>query len=81
MIEHEIDTFFLKPLPLVTPLKFLMLKTSDPALFEKLLSLESHVEELKKSERWPQFQSEIIEPLIKLDFDEDLICRGSYKQA
>ena len=69
-----------KPLPLVTPLKFLLLKTTDPDLFAKLLTLESHVEELKKSERWPQLKSDIIEPLMKLDFDEELICKGLFKQ-
>ena len=57
------------------PLNFLKLKNSDPELFEKLLNLESHVEEVKESVMWPEYQKGIVEPLTKMDFDEDLVCQ------
>ena len=61
---------------LITPLKFLMLKDSNPELFSKLLERESHSEELKKCERWNEYQGKIIDPLTKLNyFDEDLIVK------
>ena len=64
-------------LQLITPLKFLMLKDSNPDLFANLLKLESHSEELKKSERWKEYKGKIIEPLTALDdaFDENLIVK------
>ena len=63
------------PSNLELPLNFLKLKNSDPELFEKLLNLESHVEEVKESVMWPEYQKGIVEPLTKMDFDEDLVCQ------
>ena len=57
------------------PLNFLKLKNSDPELFEKLLNLESHVEEVKESVMWPEYQKGIVEPLTEMDFDQDLVCQ------
>ena len=60
---------------IITPLKFLTLQKSDPDTFAKLLKLESHVEQVKKSERWKDFQQNIISPLKKLGYAEDLISQ------
>ncbi len=60
---------------LVTPLSFLMLQKSNPDLFSKLLSLESHVSDLKASSRWKDMQAKIVAPLQKLDYDQDLISQ------
>ena len=63
-------------LEFITPLKFLMLKDSNPELFSKLLERESHAKELKKCARWNEYQGKIIDPLMKLNyFDEDLIVK------
>ena len=64
-----------KTLELIAPLRFLMLKESDPDHFDKLLSLESHVEDLKASDRWKEMQKDIVEPLKTLDFNEDVISK------
>ena len=52
-----------KNLQIIGPLKFLLLKSSDPDFFKKLLELESHDEELKKSEHWSDYVECIIKPL------------------
>lgn len=70
---------------LVTPLKFLLLKKSNPDLFAKLTMLESHVEDVKKSPRWKDFQSAIIDPLEKQFNINDIsqvigiICTNSFE--
>lgn len=59
---------------LIAPLRFLLLRQSNPELFGKLLQLESHVEDIRKSERWADFQAKIVDPLASVfKGDEELI--------
>ena len=71
---------------LVSTLKFLMLKKSDNDLYKKLLQLESHVKELQESSFWKKLLEGVIEPLKKLEFNEDeisqalgIICTNSFE--
>eukprot|EP00096_Caligus_rogercresseyi_P012366 TRINITY_DN5148_c0_g1_i1.p1 TRINITY_DN5148_c0_g1~~TRINITY_DN5148_c0_g1_i1.p1 ORF type:complete len:543 (-),score=128.12 TRINITY_DN5148_c0_g1_i1:82-1710(-) len=54
-----------KKLEIISILRFALLKTSNPMLYEKLKLLEDHVEELKKAggERWKGFENNILGPL------------------
>lgn len=74
-----------KNVQLVTPLKFLLLKKSNPDLYAKLTTLESHIDDVQKSQRWANFKSAIVEPLEKLFNVDDIsnvigiICTNSFE--
>ena len=53
-------------LRLISPLKFLCLEKSAKSTFENLIKLESHSEELQKSDRWTDLKKNIIDPLVEI---------------
>ena len=51
-------------LRIISPLKFLCLEKSDKNTFGSLMKLESHADELQKSDRWKDLKENIIDPLV-----------------
>ena len=53
-------------LRIISPLKFLCLEKSDKNTFDSLMKLESHSEELQKSDRWTDLKKNVIDPLVDI---------------
>ena len=66
-----------KNLALVAPLRFLLLRDSEPEVFNHLINnMQDHNEELRQSNQMPIYQETIIQPLkAAFDYDEDLIIK------
>ena len=62
---------------LVAPLRFLLLRDSEPEVFNHLINnMQDHNEELRQSSQMPIYQETIIQPLkAAFDYDEDLIIK------
>ena len=48
------------------PIRALDLERTQPDKFSRLMSLESHAEDLMKTDRWPLIEERVVEPLSKL---------------
>jgi hypothetical protein len=56
---------------IMAPIKFLALQKSDPGLFERLTSLESHIDDIKVTPRWKSLQESIVQPLLFVFKDDE----------
>ena len=74
-------------LQVISPLTLLLLEKSNPKNYEQLMKLESHTEELKKSERWNDLKKNVIDPIIEISGESEdkitnlvgILCTNSFE--
>jgi len=58
------------PLEIVLPLRILGLKYTKPNLYERILSMETNFQEIRKTSKWSYYVEHVIEPLMGLNLEE-----------